>query len=246
MKKLFMILMCAMALGMVLPQEANAAKKKEKKEKKAFEWVMPELTGNENFDIYLLKCDTMYNRITHYTDSITFYDVAEIHVIDEKGEKDIRYHVVDAEGNLRSANKAFQQNMDIILAYPQIALDMTLIATYTAGATAALPGLGIKALSYGKYVKVGPKIVSMGGATMKTIYKKARAQAKQIKALKAGKIDDVKALNAEVNAGNVDAGAATIRVIEKQKKDYEAEFGKITKEDNETPITNDDIPEEEA
>lgn len=41
MKKLFMILMGAIALGIVLPQQACAAKKKEKKEKKAYEWVLP-------------------------------------------------------------------------------------------------------------------------------------------------------------------------------------------------------------
>lgn len=246
MKKLFMILMGAIALGIVLPQQACAAKKKEKKEKKAYEWVLPELTGDKNFDEYLLKCDTMYNNIRTYCDSIVFYEVAEIHVIDESGEKDIRYHVVDSAGNLRSANKAFMQNLDLVMAYPQIALDMTLMATYTATATAALPGLGLKALSYGKYVKAGPKIIELGGKEMKKIYKRARSQAKQIKALKAGKIDDVKALNAEVNAGDVEAGAATMRVIEKQKKDYEVEFGKITKEDADTPVTNDDIPEEEA
>lgn len=243
MKKLFMMFLCVMALGIVLPQQACAAKKKEKKEKKAYEWVLPELTGDKSFDEYLLKCDTMYNTISHYRDSITFYEVAEIHVLDETGEKDIRYHVVDSAGNLRSANKAFQQNLDIVLAYPQIALDMTLIATYTASATASLPGLGLKALSYGKYLKAGPKIVELGGKEMKTIYKQARTQAKQIKALKEGKIDDVKALNAKMKADSVDAGVASMRVIEKSKKDYEKQFAIIQNEDKNNPVKG-NLPDE--
>ena len=79
---------------------------------------------------------------------------------------------------------------------------------------------------------------------MKEIYKRARAQAKQIKALKEGNIDQLEALNAEVNASEVDAGAASIRVIEKNKADYDAELAKVTQEDAENPIENDEIPEE--
>lgn len=245
MKKLFTLIACAIAMGMMMPSTAFAGKKKEKKEKKPYEWVMPELTGNESFDEYLLKCDTMYNQIRSYCDSIVFYEIAEITVIDENGEKDIKYQVVDEAGNLRSSNLAFKQNLDLVMAYPEIALDMTSMAAYTASATAALPSLGLNALSYGKYVKAGPKIIGMGGSEMKKIYKKARAQAKQIKALKAGKIDEVKALQAEVNGGDVEAGAASLRTLEMNKADYEEQFGKIQAEDNAAgDIIDQDIPEE--
>lgn len=244
MKRLISFVICIVALSMIIPQEANAQKKK--KEKKPFVWVLPELTGNDSFDEYLLKCDTLNTRIHQYCDNITFYEVAEIHVIDENGEKEINYHVVDSLGNLRSSNKAFIQNLNLILAYPSLASEMALMAACTASATTALPSLGLKAMSYGKYLKAGPKIIEKGGVEMKKIYKKARTQAKQIKALKAGKIDDVKALNAEINTSDMEAGTATMRVIEMQKTDYEAEFSKITKEDEENPVTQDDIPEEEV
>ena len=65
-----------------------------------------------------------------------------------------------------------------------------------------------------------------------------------IKTLKEGKIDDVKALHAEVIAGSIDAGTASLKVIEMKKADYETAFEKITKEDNENPITSNEIPEE--
>lgn len=247
MKRFFALVACAIVVSLVMPSSAFAQKKKkEKNEKAPYEWVMPELSGNETFDEYLLKCDTLYNKIQSYSnDSIVFYEVAEITVIDEKGEKDTKYQVVDAEGNLRSSNLAFKQNLDIIMAYPEIALDMTSMVAYTVSATAALPNLGLKALSYGKYIKAGKKIVELGGKEMKVIYKKSRAQAKQIKALKAGKIDEVKALQAEVQGGEVEAGAATLRAIEMSKADYETQFGKIMQEDAAAgDVTGQDIPEE--
>ena len=62
--------------------------------------------------------------------------------------------------------------------------------------------------------------------------------------MKEGKIDDVKALNAEVNASDVEAGTASMRVIEMQKSDYDSELEKVTQEDNETPVSNEEITEE--
>ena len=250
MKKLFSVFALLMCMGLVMPVSANVSNdKKEKKEKKTkntkpYVWTMPALTGNKDFDDYLKLCDDLNNKITQYAENIVFYEVAEVHVIDENGEKDIQYHVVDSSGNLRSANKAFIQNFELIMSYPLIALDMTNLGLATTTATASLPDLGFNAISYGKYLKAGPILVGRGGKEMKEIYVRARAQAKQIKALKAGKIDDVKALNAEVNAGNVDAGTASMRVIEKQKTDYTTELEKVTQEDAENPITEDEIPEE--
>ena len=110
MKKLSLILICLLAAGIMMPTEVNAQKKK-----KEFKWALPELTGDASFDEYLLKCDTLYNNIKGYCNNIEFYEVAEITVIDENGEKDTQYQVVDKDGNLRSSNKAFQQTMDLII-----------------------------------------------------------------------------------------------------------------------------------
>lgn len=246
MKKFFALIACAIAFCMVMPTMVYAEKKKAKKEKKPYVWVMPELSGNSDFDEYLLKCDTLYSKIQSYCDSIVFYEIAEITVIDENGEKDTKYQVVDEAGTLRSSNLAFQQNLNLVMAYPGIALEMTEMAALTATATATLPSLGLKALAYGKYIKAGPKIIGLGGTEMKKIYKKARAQAKQIKALKKGKIDEVKALQAQVKGGDVEAGAASLRTLEMSKADYEAQFGKLTEEDAKVgDVVDQDIPEEE-
>lgn len=252
MKKLLVFMACVLSMGLVLPVSAEMSpekkekKEKKKKEKKPYEWKMPALTGDKDFDDYLKLCDDLNNKIVAYAENIVFYEVAEIHVIDESGEKDIQYHVVDSAGNLRSANKAFEQNFQLIASYPLIALDMTNLGLASTTASLALPNLGLNSISYAKYLKAGPILIGRGGKEMKEIYQRARSQAKQIKALKAGKIDELKALNAEVNASEVDAGAASMRVIEKQKVDYASELEKVTQEDAENPITNDEIPEEEV
>lgn len=252
MKKLLTFVALSMCLGLIMPAQASTLtdkkekKEKKKKEKKPYVWEMPALTGNKDFDDYLKLCDDLNNKIVSYSENIVFYEVAEVHVIDESGEKDIQYHVVDSAGNLRSANKAYQQNFDLITAYPLIALDMTNLGLASTNASLALTDLGLNAISYGKYLKAGPILIGRGGKEMKEIYKRARNQAKQIKALKEGKIDDIKALNAEINASDVEAGTASIRVIEKQKTNYDTELEKVTQEDNETPIEEMEIPEEEV
>lgn len=256
MKKLFTFMTCLLCLGLAMPalatnldddnKEKKEKKKKEKKKKakKPFVWTMPALTGDKDFDDYLKLCDALNTKIVNYSEGITFYEVVEVRVIDENGEVDINYHVVDSLGNLRSSNKAFEQNMALVMAYPAIALDMTDLGLATTSATTSLPNLGLGSITYAKYLKAGPILIGKAGKEMKEIYKRARTQAKQIKALKEGRIDDLKALNAELNAGDVDAGSASIRVIEKNKTDYSSELEKITQEDNETPITNEEIPEE--
>ncbi len=244
MKNIITILLCALAIGFVLPQQAQAAKK-DKKEKKPYVWEMPKLTGNKEFDEYLLKCDTMNTRIRQYCENITFYEVAAIETTDDKGEQEVYYQVVDSANQIRSANKAFLQNMDLVLSGTAILADMALIATYTASATSALPSLGMKALSYGKYLKAGPKMIDYGMKEIKEITTKARSQAKDIKKLKKGVTDDFKARYAEVKAGNVKAGNVGIRVIQMSKSNREAQDAKATKEDKENPVNMDDEKYEE-
>lgn len=244
MKKIITIFLCAIAIGFFLPQQALAAKK-DKKEKKPYVWELPKLTGDKVFDEYLLKCDTMNTRIRQYCENITFYEVAAIETTDEKGEQEVFYQVVDSTNQVRSANKAFMQNMDLVLSGAVILADMALMATYTASATSALPNLGMKAFSYGKYLKAGPKIIDYGMQEIKQIRKKARSQAKDIKQLKKGVTDDFKARYAEVKAGNVEAGNVGIRVIQMSKAEYQTQYAQAVKEDKDNPVNMDDEKYEE-
>jgi hypothetical protein len=64
MKKLLVFMACVLSMGLVLPVSAEMSpekkdkKEKKKKEKKPYEWKMPALTGDKDFDDYLKLCDT--------------------------------------------------------------------------------------------------------------------------------------------------------------------------------------------
>ena len=248
--------MCFLCMGILMPTMSYAntgnddkkeKKEKKKKEKKPFVWTMPKLTGEQAMDDYLKLCDQMNTQIKKYSEDITFYDVAEIHVTGENGEEDVQYCIVDSLGNIRSSNRALAQNLEIILAYPTIALDATNLMTSTTAASTALLSNPLLSFSNCKYLKAGPILAGRALKEMKVIYKKARAQAKVIKAMKAGKTDELKALNAEMNAGDVDAGTASMRVINKTTAEYEEQMAAITADDEKyASATEQEIPEEEA
>jgi len=249
MKRFMTLVLCALALGMVMPQDAMAQKKKKSKE---FVWELPELTGNKDFDHYLLLCDTLNTEIKKYSEGITFFQMRPIVVTEDGKEVDRQWCMVDTTTNtLRSSGEAFKQNMDIIMAYPNILLDMTNLSLATTSAGLELVNLGgMKPITYAKHLQAGPKIVAAGGKEMKKIYKLARKQAAQIKDLKAGKVDDDYARNAEVEASNVDAGDASMNVlisskpIFMDKATYEQQVGEINKKDAENPVSDDPLPEE--
>ena len=246
MKKLMTILFCAIALGVVMPQQTMAQdskKEKKKKERKPFEWKMPELTGDKTFDDYLKTCDTLYNRIRNYSDGIVFYSVKKGLVPDKKtGETKEVMGVFDENNNYRSSGKALEQYAQLILQGTGLLADLTLITTSTAAATSALPNLGMKALSYGKYVKAGPKIVQMGTDEIGEIVKKTREQAKAIRALRKGYNEEGQLKNASVDPSNIDGvDLSKVETVNIEDPDKLAEQIAKAKEEDKTAK----IPEEE-
>ena len=231
MKKLFTIILCAIALGVVIPQQAfgqddkKEKKEKQKKEKKPFVWEMPKLTGDKTFDDYLKTCDTLYNRIRNYSDGIVFYKVKKGIVTDKKtGEKKEVMGVFDEQGNYRSSGKALTQYAQLALQGTNILADLALITTSTAAATTALPGLGMKAFSYGKYVKAGPKIVQMGTNEIGEIVKMTRTQAKEIRALRKGYNEEGQLKDGSVDPSNIDGvDLSKVETVEIEDPDKLAE-----------------------
>ncbi len=186
MKKVVLILSCLFAFACINDALAQDKKKKEKvkKEKKEYVWEMPALTGNEGFDKYLLTCDTLYNRISTYRDSVTFYHIVLDCDIDAQGDTIFNPRMIDDEGNARGTALAAMQYSDMFKTGTSLLADLVIITAETASATASLPSLGTKALSYAKYVKAGPKILSMGTSEVKDIMGKISVQRKQIRSIR--------------------------------------------------------------
>jgi hypothetical protein len=125
------------------------------KAKKEFIWEKPEkLTGNEDFDGYLLTCDTLWNKIQNYNEQITYYKVAQAPTgeVDETGNPIYKYMVIDDEGNPYKTLQVITQYASWIASGSLIILECTALSLKTASATTALPKLGLKAISYAKYV----------------------------------------------------------------------------------------------
>ena len=219
---------------MLAPCGILAGEKREKKEKKKKEyvWKLPKLTKNEDFDKYLLTCDTLNTKIQVYNDSIVYYKVVQT----DTGEKDdtgkalYQYAVVDDKGNARNTGKVILQYADLILTGTNIVLDCANLSLLTVSATAALPSLGLGAFSYGKYIKAGPVIVGKGAKEIKEIIASSKTQAKAIRALKnsssnKGENQDVVMISSEVPEG--------IEIIEKTKEEMDELVNNSVKEDTE-------------
>lgn len=180
MKTFKQITVCLLALLILFPV-AMQADKKEKKPKKPLVWEMPELTGNESFDEFLLYCDTVWNRLQTIEENIPYYSVRKIVNI-ETG--DSCYAVVDSLGNIRSTSKAYSQYVNAAGAAVTLSTDCAMIATLSAAAGLTLPSLGTKMFSYSKYVKIGGQLAIECPKKIALMIKHFNQQKKAIKAYK--------------------------------------------------------------
>ena len=228
----------ALALCVTMPLSALAQDKKKKekttKEKKEWVWEMPEkLSGNDVVDKYLLTCDSLNTQVRQFADSIVYYKVAKKEVgTDENGLPVYEYQVVDNNNVIRSKSLAFSQYVQIGKAGSQLVLAITKLGTRTASATAALPKLGLNALSYGKYVKAGPKLISAATSELKGIMSNCADQRKQIRALKKGMTESGALKDPKADPSNIEGVDFTaVPVIEKTPEQYAKEVAEAKKEE---------------
>lgn len=192
MKKCFLkAVLLAIVAVFCLGTVAQAKDKKKKKEKKEFVWKMPEkMTGIKDFDTYLLTCDTLWNRITTYRDSIHFFKIDTVLVYDKTDNTpyyDIQ--IRDEEGTKRSWVQSLQQGADMILSGTNIVLDVANISLLTVSAGASLTENPLLAFSHGKYLKAGPEIVGLGYQEVREIVNRTKQQMRTMKQIHQSKVD---------------------------------------------------------
>lgn len=170
----FAMLLLAMLVAM--PSDANAAK--EKKEKKPYEWNWDKkLSGNEGVDDYLLAVDSVWYQMKELNEAMELYKYKE-DTIKVNGKIYVAGHMEDPEGNYLTRGAVNWQFAKTTELSADIVLSATQIALQTATATMSLPSLGMGALTYGKYVKAGPKVLGMATTGIKNIWTLTVAQAK--------------------------------------------------------------------
>lgn len=226
MKHIIRLSVVALTLIIAMPALSLAQKeKKEKKEKKEWKWEMPsKMTNIPEFDKYLRTCDELSKRINTYTDSVTFYTVKKIQVTDGQGrllknaagEDSTIIAVVDAQNNIRGSGEAFQQYARFTATGMEILSDLMEITTQTVAATTSLASKPMVALSHGKYLKAGPKIVSQGGRMVKELMKRMKEQKKAIRAYKQNYTESGVLQDPTIDPSTIEGGIfADLEVIQK-------------------------------
>lgn len=163
-KHLLLAFVAILGLAFVFPNSLSAQKKeKKKKEKKEVVWELPDPSGDENIDNYLLSCDTLYHKITTYRDSLSHYKYQEA-AFTVNGKNYLFKCMVDSVNNqFLSYGMGRWQVAQGIMAGTNIVLDATTLSLKTATAALSLPNLGLKAIKYFKPVKdLGPHVIGMG------------------------------------------------------------------------------------
>lgn len=190
MKKLNCMLAVLLAVLVMVPTSMNAQdNKKKKKAKKEFVWDWDHVkSGNKDVDEYLMACDTLWNDITQYQENITAYEYKEDTL--KWGDK---YYIMawmqTKDNALLTKGAANWQLVESITSGISIVTNSVQIAAQTATATMSLPSLGLKALSYGKYVKAGPMIIGKAGKEIKEIVLLRKEQMNKWKAMRQDAID---------------------------------------------------------
>lgn len=184
------VCMLALAFLFVFPS-VYAGKEKKKKEKKSYQWVMPEkLSGEEDMDRYLLSCDTLWNKIQTYRDSIHFFTFDTIPVINkETNTQEYAIKIVDENGTERGFAQSLQQGLDMVFTGTNILLDAANISLLTTSAGMSLTSNPLLAFSYGKYLKAGPQIVKLSYNEVKEIVTRTKGQISDMKSIHKNKLE---------------------------------------------------------
>lgn len=174
---------------MFSPETFAQKKKKEKKQKEPFQWVMPALSNNPDVDSFLLSCDDCWNRTLALTKDLIVYHIDTAYV---KGPDDQVYKafsLVDQTGEKRSTSGVIVQNIQLILTGTDLALAMTNVGLGMANATLALPKLGLASIAYGKSVVDGGKLLGECGKEVGRIVNMKKAENAAIKSMKQNAVD---------------------------------------------------------
>ncbi|MDR1130281.1 MAG: hypothetical protein LBK96_04805 [Prevotellaceae bacterium] len=171
----------------VNPKQESQQKKKEKKpkkEKKEFDWddYRPsKLSGDENLDNYILMCDTLWEEIQSYEESIHFYSLDTLY---SPTEKCMVVRALDEEGNAKNVGGAILQGAETALAGSNIILDAANVTLATTNAGLSLVSNPLLAFGYTKCLKGGPLIVYMAYHEFKDIVNALKAQTKELKQMR--------------------------------------------------------------
>lgn len=181
MKRISMIFTVLMALFVSMPTMAQEKKKLDWKDGK-----MPALTNVKDINDYLLTCDTIINHLKAIDENLVWYKVQEVQCENSDGTISKTYHIVNEKDptDFRGKDAALKQTLDVISVCIILPLEAANIGVQTPLYTMALPQLGLGAVKYAKYSKLGPQLAARCATDVVQTLAKLRKQGKAIRALK--------------------------------------------------------------
>lgn len=189
MKKFYFVMLSTVALFVCATVQAKGKKEEAPKEKKEYVWNWDgKLSGDATFDSYLNTVDGLWKKMENYEKTFGSYTYSQ-DTLAVDGEYYIMAYMQDAKGNYLTRSAVNWQLVESVASSIDIVTSATSAAASTATASAALPGLGMNAVKFGKYVKGGPMVIAKGMKTMKGVWMDAKNNAKSWKSLKNGSID---------------------------------------------------------
>ena len=191
MKKILWLAVAMLTLGTTL--NATPATKEKKKKEIKWDWDGTR-SGNATIDNYLVTIDKTYKEIQQYKETMDNYRMAG-DTISINGKYYAVAYMLNAQNEMVTRGQVNWQCANAVADGLNIVLDITNAQLLTADAVLELPELGLKAFSFGKYVKGGAVIFTQGIKEIKAVRGQWVANSKKWKALKNGAIEDPASLN---------------------------------------------------
>ncbi len=165
-------------------KKAEKARKKAEKEPYNWEKERPKLSGAVSMDAYILYCDTMWNRIQDYRESMTFFRLDTVPARTETDEIIYVVKILDEDGNQKNFGRSLLQGMEMALTGTNIILDVAVISLMTTNASLDLAANPLLVFSHTKCLKGGPQIISLAYNEVKEIVNATKSQMADIKSMK--------------------------------------------------------------
>ena len=187
-----LFLFLTLAISTLMASNVYAQRKQKNAEAKPFNWkeVRPDkLSGDKDIDDYILHCDTIWDRIQTYRDSVTFFKIDTVATIDNDGTPCYAIKIRDENGVERGFMSSMLQYLQWTSTGLFITADAAIINLTAVSATAAMTNKLSYAVTYGPCIKAAPKVTGIAFGEIKYITENSRKQAKAIKELRAKQAD---------------------------------------------------------
>ena len=168
-------------------------KSKRNQDETSFNWKeeRPKSLSNvKEIDNYILYCDTIWDRIQSYRDSVTFFKIDTVEMCNYEGAPVYVVKIKDENNVERGFWSSMVQYLRWTASGIGITADAALINLSATTATAAITSNPLLALSYGKCLLAAPKISGIAFNEIKYITGNAKNQARIIKQLRENQTKD--------------------------------------------------------